>query len=104
MFAVQFGVSAGHTFGQALFTVTIFTLFTIKNTLSIRMKSAFVLGYHSGCTVLKKWVHVKHRAHCVRRMGHRARSIEQKMLTGLAPCPMLGAQPEPFCETIKHTG
>jgi hypothetical protein len=59
MFAVQFGVSAGHTFGQALFTVTIFALFTIKNTLSIRMKSAFVLGYHSGCRVLKKWVHVK---------------------------------------------
>jgi len=76
MFAVQFGVTADYTFGQALFAVAMLALLTIKNTLSIWMKSAIILGYHSGCRVLKKRLHVKDRAHFIRRMGHRARSID----------------------------
>jgi hypothetical protein len=76
MFAVQFGVTADYTFGQALFAVAMLALLAIKNTLSIWMKSAIILGYHGGCRVLKKCLHVKDQAHFVRRMGHRAWSIE----------------------------
>jgi hypothetical protein len=76
MFAVQFGVTADYTFGQALFAVAMLALLAIKNTLSIWMKSAIILGYHGGCRVLKKYLHVKDQAHFVRRMGHRAWSIE----------------------------
>jgi hypothetical protein len=59
MFAVQFGVTADYAFGQALFAVAMLALLAIKNTLSIWMKSAIILGYHGGCRVLKKRVHVK---------------------------------------------
>jgi hypothetical protein len=59
MFAVQFWVVADYTFCQALFTVAIFALVAIKNTLSICMMSAFILGYHGGCRVLKKSFCVK---------------------------------------------
>jgi hypothetical protein len=72
MFAVQFGVTAYYTFGQALFAVAMLALLAIKNTLSIWMKSAIILGYHGGCRVLKKYLHVKDQAHFVRRMGHGA--------------------------------
>ena len=101
MFAVQFGVTADYTFGQALFAVAMLALLAIKNTLSIWMKSAIILGYHGGCRVLKKYVYVKDRARFVRPMGHRAWSIEQKILTPLAPCSMLSAKSEPFCRTIS---
>jgi hypothetical protein len=76
MFTVQFGITAEYTFGQALFTVAILVLLAIKNSLSIWMKSAIILGYHGGCRVLKKCLHVKDRAHFVRPMGHRAWSTE----------------------------
>jgi len=72
MFAVQFGVTADYTFGQALFAEAILVLLAIKNSLSIWMKSAIILGYHGGCRVLKKCLHVKDRALFVRRMGHGA--------------------------------
>jgi hypothetical protein len=86
MFAVQFGVIADYTLRQALFTVAIFALVAIKNTLAIWMKTAIILGYHGGCRVLKKCFAVKDRAHFVRRVGHRAWSIEEKILARLAPC------------------
>jgi hypothetical protein len=76
MFAVQFRVTADYTFGQALFAVAILALLAIKNTLAIWMKSAIILGYHGGCRVLKKCLYVKDWSHFVRRIGHRAWSIE----------------------------
>jgi len=69
MFAVQFGVITDYTFGQTFVTIAILTLVAIKHTFSIRMKSAFILGSHGGCRVLKKFLPVKDRAHFVRSMG-----------------------------------
>jgi hypothetical protein len=99
MFAVQFGVIADYTLCQALFTVAILALVARKNTLSIRMKSAIILGYHGGCRVLKKMLCVKDRAHFARRMGHRAWSTEYKILTPLSLCSMLAAKSGPICKT-----
>jgi hypothetical protein len=59
MFAIQFRIIAGYSFGHTLFTVAIFALLAVENTPSIWMKSAFILGYHGGCRVLKKCLHVK---------------------------------------------
>ena len=70
---IQFRVSAAPTICQALVTVTIFVLFTIKYTFSFWMIAAVTFIYHGERTLLQKYLGVKDRAHCVRRMGHRAK-------------------------------
>jgi len=58
------------------------------------MKAAEIFVHHGGSSLLKKCLGVKHRAHWVRRMGHRAQD----------PDPlgsMLDAKTEPFCKTIS---
>lgn len=93
-FTVFLRIAAGQANFQTLVAVAIFVLFTIKYTLSFWMIAAVTFIYHGERTLLQKYLGVKDRAHCVRRMRHRAKD------PGTLG-PMLDAKTEPFCETIS---
>jgi hypothetical protein len=56
---IQFRVSAAPTICQALVTVAIFVLFTIKHCFSFWMKAAAIFVHHGERSLLKKCMHVK---------------------------------------------
>ena len=91
---IQFRVSADLPSCQALVTVAIFVLFTIKHCFSCWMKATAIFVHHGGSSLLEKYLGVKDRAHCVRRMGHR---VDDPDTVG----SLLHAKTEPFCETIS---
>ena len=91
---IQFRVSAAPTICQAFVTVAIFILFAIKHCFSFWMKAATIFVHHGERSLLEKFLGVKDRAHCVRRMGHR---VDDPDTVG----SLLHAKTEPFCETIS---
>ena len=72
-FTVFLRIAAGQASFQTLVAVAIFVLFAIKYTLSFWMIAAVTFIYHGGSSLLEKYLGVKDRAHCVRRMGHSAK-------------------------------
>lgn len=93
-FTVFLRIAAGQASFQTLVAVAIFVLFAIKYTLSFWMIAAVTFIYHGERTLLQKYLGVKDRAHCVRRMGHR---VDDPDTVG----SLLHAKTEPFCETIS---
>ena len=91
---IQFRVSAAPTICQALVTVAIFVLFTIKHCFSCWMKATAIFVHHGDRSLLEKYLGVKDWAHCVRRMGHRVKDPDT--LGSLRH-----AKTEPFCKTIS---
>jgi len=91
---IQFRVSADLTICQALVTVAIFVLFTIKHCFSCWMKATAIFVHHGDRSLLEKYLGVKDRAHCVRRMGHRVKDPDTLGA-------LLHAKTEPFCKTIS---
>ena len=92
-FTVFLRIAAGQASFQTLVAVAIFVLFTIKYTLSFWMIAAVTFIYHGGSSLLEKSLGVKDRAHCVRRLRHRAKDPDTLG-------PMLDTKMEPFCKTI----
>lgn len=91
---IQFRVSAYLTICQALVTVAIFVLFTIKHCFSCWVKATAIFVHHGGSSLLEKYLGVKDRAHCVRRMRHRVKDPDTLGA-------LLHAKTEPFCKTIS---
>ena len=71
-FAVFLRIAAGQMSFQTFVAVAIFVLFAIKYALSFWMIAAVTFIDHGGSSLLEKSLGVKDRAHCVRRMVHRA--------------------------------
>ena len=93
-FTVFLRIAAGQASFQTLVAVAIFVLFAIKYTLSFWMIATAIFVHHGGSSLLEKYLGVKDRAHCVRRMGHR---VDDPDTVG----SLLHAKTEPFCETIS---
>jgi hypothetical protein len=92
-FTVFLRIAAGQASFQTLFAVAIFVFFAIKYALSFWMIAAVTFIYHGGSSLLEKSLVVKDRAHCVRRMGDRAKDPNTLGF-------MFDAKTEPFCKTI----
>ena len=93
-FTVFLRIAAGQASFQTLFAVAIFVLFAIKYALSFWMIAAVTFIYHGGSSLLEKSIVVKDRAHCVHRMGDRAKDPDTLGF-------MLDAKKEPFGKTIS---